>query len=314
MRKVTIIMSTYNGEKYIEDQIDSIFKQSDVDIKLIIRDDGSTDLTREIISKKIIEYKSIEMYFDGNNIGACNSFLWLLEKSNDIDSDYYAFCDQDDIWAPNKLNAAIKMIEKEEQINDSLPILYCSAVTFVDEDLNVIANSFINTDQITFERSIFDNRAIGCTLVFNKRLIQKYLKYFNGYEKYIVMHDWTLVLLAHLIGKVVYDNNSYIFYRQHSNNVVGGTNIKKSFVNKLYHFYTRDIQKQNNSRTKQLKFFQQRFKDNLSNEQYSFIDLFFENYRRNILSRLFYILFNPIPAYSNNMKLKLCALFLMKKI
>lgn len=314
MKKVTIMMSTYNGEKYIENQIDSIFKQTDVDIKLIIRDDGSTDRTIELISKKILEYKNIEMYCDGNNIGACNSFLWLLEKSNDIDSDYYAFCDQDDIWSPDKLNAAIVMIEKSEQFNNAIPTLYCSAVTFVDENLNFIANSFINTAQMTFEKSVFDNRAIGCTLVFNKELIQRYIKYFNDYEEYIVMHDWTLVLLAHLIGNVIYDNNSYIFYRQHSDNVVGGTNIKKSFISKVNHFYIRDIKPQNNIRTGQLKFIQGRLKDELSKEQYSCINHFFESYNGNILLRLFYILFNPIPTYSYNMKLKLSALFLMRKI
>ena len=134
METVQILMSTYNGERYIREQIDSFLQQTYPLINILVRDDGSSDGTIAILEEYAEKYDNIT-YYKGNNLGVIQSFLQLLRDSDDA-ATYYAFADQDDVWLPEKIEKAIEMLENNTET--SMPLLYCSDVYVTDENLNVI--------------------------------------------------------------------------------------------------------------------------------------------------------------------------------
>lgn len=210
MKKVQVLLSTYNGQKYLKEQIESIIKQEEVEISLLVRDDGSTDKTIEILEEISKNNTNIKFY-KGENKGPARSFIELVQKSEE--ADYYAFADQDDVWETKKIISAIKKLNKTD-----IPELYISSVTIVDENLKHIGKKEVQ-GKFTFEGEMIKNFAIGCTQVFNKKLRDT----INLYEpQYIIMHDSWITRVCYAIGgNVIIDKNSYIKYRQHSNNVVG---------------------------------------------------------------------------------------------
>ena len=212
MNKIQVLLSSYNGEKYIEEQIKSILKQEgDIQVSILIRDDGSTDNTIKILEKLINENNNIEIY-KGENIGPARSFMDLLYKSGDYD--YYAFADQDDVWMPNKLISAVNKLKGMEE----RPSLYISALEIVDEKLNTIEIKKVSGN-LLFEGQMIKNLATGCTQVFNKKLCD-IIKQYN--PTYLIMHDSWITRVCYAIGgNVIVDDNAYIKYRQHSNNVLG---------------------------------------------------------------------------------------------
>ena len=222
METVQILMSTYNGEKYIREQIDSFLQQTYPSINILVRDDGSSDGTIAILQEYAEKYDNIT-YYKGNNLGVIQSFLQLLRDSDDA-AGYYAFADQDDVWLPEKVEKAVEMLENNKET--SLPLLYCSDVYVTDEDLNVIK---IDKKQArpSFGNALVQNICTGCTAVMNHELrdIINQTKPVN-----IVMHDWWFYLTASLHGDVIYDHNPYMYYRQHGNNEWGAKTRKKDIL------------------------------------------------------------------------------------
>lgn len=218
MTKVQVLMSTYNGERYLEEQLESLFKQKNVEVDLLVRDDGSTDLTLDILKK--YKEKGLLDYYTGENLKPAKSFMNLVKRAHG--ADYYAFCDQDDVWEDNKLSVAVHVLEKYTE-----PALYMSAAKIVDQDLNLIEIHEIPTYN-TLENAMIKNETIGCTMVFNDAL----LKVIQRYEpKFIKMHDSWITRVAHSIGAYVYvDEHAYIKYRQHGDNVLG---MKEPKVKKI---------------------------------------------------------------------------------
>lgn len=210
MYKVQVLLSSYNGEKYIEEQIDSILKQEEVEISLLVRDDGSTDKTIDILEKLSADERIT--YYKGENIKPARSFMELVNKSGEFD--YFTFADQDDVWNSKKIISAInKLKEKENE-----PSLYISALEIVDENLNTIETKKVEGN-FTFEGAIIKNFATGCTQVFNKKL-RDIIKSYT--PSYIIMHDSWITRVCYAIGgNVIIDDNTYIKYRQHSGNVLG---------------------------------------------------------------------------------------------
>lgn len=217
MEKVQILMSTYNGEKYLKQQLDSILSQTYPDICVLIRDDGSTDGTVAILQQYADEYENITFY-TGKNIGVIQSFFDLLRASDDT-ADFYGFADQDDVWMPEKIERAV---EKLKLKNVDVPLLYCSDTYITDEQLNVLKKDD-KKPRPSWGNALVQNICTGCTAVINKKLrdIVKETKPQN-----IVMHDWWLYLTAELYGEVVYDKEAYIKYRQHGNNAYGAKTKK----------------------------------------------------------------------------------------
>lgn len=213
MCRVTVIMSTYNGEKYIREQIESILNQKHCDIKLYIRDDGSKDKTVNIIQEYTNDGKILLV--QGENVGAKDSFMKAIQEAPE--AEYYALADQDDLWDEKKIFSAVRKIKEHEDVEK--PVLYHSALNLADKDGKVYAK--VGTyNNIGFLNG--ETRAVtGCTVVFNYKLMELLKLYF---PKTYPMHDaWIHNLCLAVNGKVVYDENSYIKYRQHDNNVVGGS-------------------------------------------------------------------------------------------
>lgn len=213
MKKVVVLISTYNGEKYLEDQINSLLNQQGIDVEILARDDGSSDNTINILSKYAMKYSSFSFY-SGNNVKSAQSFLDLVVKAKD--ADFYAFCDQDDVWEDDKLLIAVEKIEKLDQ---SKPALYYSNLKIVDKDLNVHRLSHTRKMYNSNKYSVLtENLCTGCTAVFNKKAKEIIsLKLPN----YCTMHDAWLYMVCMLMGNCVYDEAAHIMYRQHEKNVVG---------------------------------------------------------------------------------------------
>ena len=220
MYKVAVLLSAYNGEKYIEEQIHSIFNQEDCQIFLYVRDDGSIDKTTEILEKlqKLYDLNIIR----GKNVGWKKSFFDLLYMVPN-EYDYYAFSDQDDVWKPQKLIRAIAKMENTDE-----PCLYCSAQIFVDEKLNFL-NMDIHKHPLNSRQAMTNISSRGWCEVFNQRLLKILQK-----ERVNVnfSHDRWVARVAIYTGKIVLDDESYILYRQHSNNS-SGNNYHPSIRNRI---------------------------------------------------------------------------------
>lgn len=209
---VQVLLSTYNGKQYIREQLDSILNQSYQDIQIQIRDDGSSDGTIAILKEYSEKYDNIQ-YYVGKNIGACASFFELFNYK-EYNADYYATCDQDDVWMEDKIEVAIKQLENYDQI-----ALYCCRTQLVDEQLQPIEDHLRNyCPRPSFGNALVENICTGCTIVFNQKLYQL-IK--GKRPQYCVIHDMWLYQVASCFGTVIYDDQPYIYYRQHSGNVIG---------------------------------------------------------------------------------------------
>lgn len=208
--KTCILLSTFNGEKYLEEQLDSLKSQTFKDVFVLARDDGSSDSTKEILLRN--ESETFKWY-SGENVGAARSFMMLINDAPE--ADYYAYCDQDDYWFPEKLEAAVNILEKS---NNKLK-LYYSNVIIADKSLNTIKKSAYDPNSGSLKKMLLRNYVTGCTAVFSKGLMEALKSYSPGF---IFMHDWwsSLVCLS-LGGEVLFDENAYILYRQHNENAIG---------------------------------------------------------------------------------------------
>ena len=145
MKTIAILLSTYNGGKYLEDQLCSLVSQSAEKFHIYIRDDGSNDNTKEIILKFIQRYKNCTLLESNNNLGAANSFMEMLLQ---VKADYYMFCDQDDIWLKDKIMNSYNYLKAIEDKKGIIPLLVFTDAKVVDANLNTISDSFIKTSGI----------------------------------------------------------------------------------------------------------------------------------------------------------------------
>lgn len=216
--QVAILMSTYNGEKYLQEQIKSIQAQTNHSWHLYIRDDGSSDNTVQLLSKIADEDERITFVNEDSqqNVGVIHSFMTLLRQTS---ARYYMFSDQDDYWLPDKVDRAIKTVSNYD--NQNIPVCYHTELQEVDAALKPIGlmkNGRVWSDSLHF---LFGNCVTGCTMLINQSLKDK-LILSQLDENKIMMHDWWFALVASVFGKVIYDPKPSIKYRQHSDNVVGG--------------------------------------------------------------------------------------------
>ena len=213
------MLSTYNGERYLHHQLVSVLEQVEVDVTILIRDDGSSDRTiSEIL--KMQDINSQIHLLKGGNYGCVYSFTALINEANDKyqNYDYYAFCDQDDVWLPNKLHAAI---EKLKEMDGKEPCLYLGSYQMVDSNLNEIPTVH-KKPSLDMVSAFVSNPATGCTMVFNKKLLEAVV---SKRPDYMIMHDyWMYLVCLALGGEIYYDPTPYMLYRQHDHNVIGGKN------------------------------------------------------------------------------------------
>ncbi|URZ87764.1 glycosyltransferase family 2 protein [Floricoccus penangensis] len=222
--KVNIVMSTYNGEKYLSEQIESIQNQTFSDWTLLIRDDGSTDNTVDIIKKYVSEDNRIKFINEEKtkNLGVINSFYSLIKYNQ---ADYYFFSDQDDYWLPEKVELTLNEAQKH---NNSKPIMYYTDLKVVDKNLNVLNESMIRSQSshanTKLIQELTENTVTGCVSMINHTLAEKWNTTDN-----IIMHDWYLALLASALGELVYIDKPTELYRQHDSNVLGARILDKQF-------------------------------------------------------------------------------------
>ena len=235
-----VLLSTFNGEKYLRELLDSVLHQSGVDVHVLIRDDGSSDGTMGIVAEYQAAYPNVSVLtvdgtantitradvdaktnvnVDANvNLGPANSFMELLYKAGEFD--YYAFADQDDIWMPDKLAAAVRMLE---QRSSSQLLLYCSNQT-IFEDGVAKGLRYSREPNHSVTQVICANHISGTTLVMNRALREFLAEPAHRPDPEMLrrrMHDVWVVLIAQMFGKVIYDPQSYMLYRIHEKNQVG---------------------------------------------------------------------------------------------
>ena len=221
MERIIVLLSSYNGQKYIREQINSILNQKNVEVELIVRDDGSTDGTLSILEdykNKCINFS----YYQGQNLGPAFSFLDLIKHAPD--AAYYSLADQDDIWEEDKLFSGIQMLKKKK---GEVPLLYHCNTRVVNKDLEFIRNGKKDIRVKSKYSSLMENRATGCTMIFNvpaKELIN------SCDPTYVSMHDTWIYLIISFFGVVIYDIRPHMSYRQHGNNVIGASVSKTTHI------------------------------------------------------------------------------------
>lgn len=209
MKKIAILLSTYNGKEYIERQITSIYQQSYSDFELYIRDDGSNLAFLEQLRRLQQEYHFVLL--EGSNKGFVASFMTLLDAIGN--ADLYAFADQDDIWLPKKLQCAVDWFEGQ---NEEVPLLYHSAYDVIDENEHIIDRFYFPDQEYDFRRTITENHYSGFAMVINKKLREYMLQ---GDTKYIGYHDWWAAMIVHAFGIAHSDPEVMALHRAHGNNV-----------------------------------------------------------------------------------------------
>lgn len=221
MKKVIILLATYNGEKYIKAQINSILNQTYKNIEIMVRDDGSKDNTIKIL-KNYEKIGKISLTC-GKNIGFLNNFFWLIKNAKI--ADYYSFADQDDIWLEDKVELAVNSLNK---YNKNEPLLYFSDYDFYDENMNFLEhNKSFHYPLQLFYAITGKECALGFNSVINYRLKEMAKDNIPDFNN-LYGHDFWFYLIALSTGKVFYDRQATAKYRRHSKNV---SVINKNFFN-----------------------------------------------------------------------------------
>lgn len=238
MEKVTVLLSTYNGGNYLAEQLDSLVAQQGVDVDILVRDDGSTDNTRELLDKW--QERGALTWYTSENLGPGKSFIHLLKSA--APGGYYAFCDQDDVWLPEKLKLTMEKMLAVEKTNPGKPVIVHTDMYVVDERLNIVHDSFWRSSGLrpdilrTFPYLCVCNSVNGCTIVMNSTarelILEKYV------EQELIIHDVISALTVSYYGGIIdYIEAPTVLYRQHSSNVVGavayskGRELRNRFAN-----------------------------------------------------------------------------------
>ena len=222
--KVNILMATYNGEKFLAQQIESIQKQTFKEWNLLIRDDGSSDKTCDIIRNFTAKDSRIRFINENehHNLGVIKSFFMLVNYEV---ADFYFFSDQDDVWLPEKLSVSL---ESAKHKASDVPLLVYTDLKVVNQELNILQDSMIRAQShhanTTLLPELTENTVTGGTMMINHALAEKWFT-----PNDILMHDWFLALLAASLGEIIYLDLPTQLYRQHDNNVLGARTMDKRF-------------------------------------------------------------------------------------
>jgi len=226
--KVAVLMSSYNGEDFILQQIDSILNQRNVKVQIYIRDDGSTDRTLKIIER----FKDNVTLFRDENAGLKNSFGSLIWDKN-IKADFYAFSDQDDVWDEDKLLTAVSVLSEYDGVG-----MYASNQRVVDANLNFIKplygsenNDLPFPEYKNFEDCFLHCNYFGNTIVLNEDAMMVIRSYRP--PSMIVQHDTWVSIIVYMFGTIVFDSTMHSSYRQHRKNAVGGLVGPSSILKKV---------------------------------------------------------------------------------
>lgn len=274
MNTIAILLTTYNGERYIEELLASLENQSSSAFDLFIRDDGSTDHTVEqILAFQSHSILSITLLPEGENIGASQNFAYLLEHALKYEQyRYFMFCDQDDVWLPNKIEQTQNTMTEKEKLYPATPLLIHTDLQVVDENLALIDSSYWSYQSIdpgydSLNRLLIQNVITGCTVMINRVLAEITLPL----SRDAIMHDWWLGLIAASLGKIEALPQSTVKYRQHSANDIGASAFGLSTIlNKAHMLFSFSLDKY----TIQANSFLSYYSDRLSTEQKKMLKVF----------------------------------------
>lgn len=210
---VVVLMSTYNGERFLEKQLLSILQQQSCNVQLVIRDDGSSDNTVSIIKHYATMYTNIHL-IAGKNVGFKNSFNELIQFASRCNSKYYAFVDQDDVWLKKKLQTAIDYLRK---VDDNIPCAFSSNSKLIDQYDNPIGIYIPFSLRLTKLTLLINGLFQGCSMVFNKKAVDIYA----AHPSPLKFHDLWMVYICGFLGQFYFSNECLFLYRLHENNVAG---------------------------------------------------------------------------------------------
>jgi len=211
MTAVVVLLSTFNAGLYLKPLVDSVLAQEEVSVRLVIRDDGSSDGTPAVLSK-LAKLPNVAVS-SGTNIGPCQSYFRLLSIPAEK-GELVALCDQDDVWLPKKLSVAAATLKEF----GPRPALYCGRLTITDSALRTVGQSPVPRREMNLSNALVENAVMGPTVVVNeagRALLARHT------PRFAVMHDAWAYLVFSALGKIVYDNEPRILYRLHENNRVG---------------------------------------------------------------------------------------------
>ncbi|MBR1741575.1 MAG: glycosyltransferase family 2 protein [Lachnospiraceae bacterium] len=266
-----IILAVYNGEDYLSEQISSILQNSYQDFCLHIYDDCSTDGTKEIIDKWTETHPEQIIYHKNRrNKGVIQNFLQALEE---LEADYYMLCDQDDFWLKNKIKDTLRFMQDLEDRARKMPAAVFGDAKVVDENLNVLAESFQKQGRLHAEKTdlphlLMENKLLGCTIMLNHALKEK----LGTFPPQIRMHDWWIGLVASAFGTIGFLDEPLLLYRQHGKNIVGNSSQKNYIKNRISHL---EKQRESLYRTcSQAEAFFEIYYEELSKEQRALLHAF----------------------------------------
>jgi len=267
-KRIVVLLSTYNGEEYLREQLNSILQQkTSHEVHILIRDDGSDDSTIEILESYKERYFSRIKVFYEENIGYIRSYFELIKRAEGYD--YYALSDQDDIWLEDKIEVAVTMCEACD-FDGSL--LYGSSSFLVNDQLEIMGETQKDLKGITWDNILIQNIFPGHTQVFNDALCQV-LKENVDYSK-IYVHDFWIAYMALLYGKAIFDNQSHTLYRQHGTNTVGfGKNRLEWIAERLKRIGNSD----NKKIAVQIHYFYEKYKDSMNEELQTKVGTFLDS-------------------------------------
>ena len=222
MKDIVVLLATYNGSEYLKQQLDSLFKQTFSDFRIVVHDDGSSDATLDIINTYRNNYpEKIELLY-GDSLGSPKAnFLWMLTQ---VEAEIYFFCDQDDVWHETKIEKSLYALGK---INT--PACVFTDMWVTDESLNVLSDSFIRyigrtPDNTAYSQILIDNPAAGTTMCFNRALRDLVVELLPEIDiNNIPMHDALVLALADIMGQVIAIDEPLVYYRQTGHNTMGAT-------------------------------------------------------------------------------------------
>lgn len=283
MKKVQVLLSAYNGEQYISEQIQSILHQTHSAVSILIRDDGSTDKTVQLLDQWVTTHPDKIKLLKGTNVGVVSSFFELL-RAADAEADYYCFCDQDDVWLDHKVEHAIARLDSS--IYTEVPAMVFTSTYLTDDELNRKgAWPKPPAQEPSFFNALYENIAIGATITMNRSARDLFINSQSVDSQKVLMHDWWFYLLVSAFGTVIYDNKPSMLYRQHNNNVVGGSNSLVGKLKSKWASFKRHTGK--DLLHKQASEFDRIYGSRLTGEQKEQLDLFLAT-RTRFMDRLHY--------------------------
>jgi glycosyltransferase involved in cell wall biosynthesis len=282
---VSVVLATYNGEKYLQQQLDSIYAQTYTNLEVVVCDDRSSDATATIL-EDYQQKKGLRFYINPERLGVIKNFEQAILSAK---GQYIALADQDDTWLPTKIEICLAAVQAiERKISSERPVLVHTDLYITDSSGNIAATSYWKHARLdpscTLSRLLLENSITGCTILMNRALAELSLPI----PQHVLMHDVWLGMVASTFGAVTYLNEPTVYYRQHTNNVLGSTQdnvtkrITKTIKTILLSSYREQYLQEN---IEQAKAFKYQYFNLLNRQQLEILDSFINFKQQNFFSR-----------------------------